>query len=66
MAAIGNSPAVVARTLLQPTVNVARLVAKTCMRGTVNSKGANEKGKVRLECATAVHRMRNKGRNHNR
>ena len=53
--------AVVARTLLQPMLKVARLAAKTCTRATVNSKGANEKGKVRLECAAAVHLMRNKG-----
>ena len=57
MAATGNLPAVVARTLLQTIISVARLAAKTCTRGTVNSEGANKKGK----CAAAVHLMRIKG-----
>ena len=56
--ATGKLPAVVARTLLQPILNVARLVAKACTQGTVNTEGANEKGEIRLECA---HLMRNKG-----
>ena len=61
VAATGKSPPVVARTLFQPILNVARLAAKTCTRGTVNFEGANKRGKVRLECAAAVHLMRNKG-----
>ena len=59
--ASGKSPAVVARTLLRPILYVARLAAKKCTQGTVDSEGANEKGKVRLECAAVVHLMRNKG-----
>ena len=58
VAATGKSPAVVARTILQPILNVARIAAKLCTRGTVNSEGANEPGKIRLECAAAVHLMR--------
>ena len=61
MAATGKSPAVVARTLLQPILNVARLAAKTCTRGTINFEGAKFKGEILLECAAAVHLMRNKG-----
>ena len=61
VAATGKSLVVVAHTLLQRILNVARLAAKTCTRGIVNSEGANEKGKIRLECAAAVHFMRNKG-----
>ena len=57
MVATGKSPAVVARTILQPILNVARIAAKTCTRGTVNSEGANKPGKIRLECAEAVHLM---------
>ena len=53
MAATSKSLAVVARTFLQPILNVARLVAKTCMQRTVTSEGANEKGKIRLEFAAA-------------
>ena len=37
VAATGKSPAVVARTLLQPILNAAWLAAKTCTRGAVNS-----------------------------
>ena len=58
---IGKLPAVVARTLLQPIPNVARLAAKICMRWTANSEGAIEMGKGRLESAAAVHLMHNKG-----
>ena len=61
VAATGKSLAVVARTLLKPILNVARLAPKTCTRGTVNCEGANKKGKIRPECTAAVHLMRNKG-----
>ena len=61
VAATGKSLALMARTLVQPTLKVARLVVKTYMRGNVSCEGANEKGKVRFECATAVHLVRNKG-----
>ena len=61
VAATCKSRAVVARTLLQPILNVTRPAAKTCTRGIVHSKGANENGKFRLECAVPLHLMRNKG-----
>ena len=61
MASTSMSPAVVARTLLQPMSNVAQVVAKTCTQGTVNSERAKEKGEMRLECAATVYLMRNKG-----
>ena len=53
---------VVDRTLVQPILNVAWLSEETCMQGTVNTERANEKGEIRLECASAVHLMRNKGK----
>ena len=61
MAAISKAPAVVAPTLLQPILSEARLVVKIFTQGTVNSVGANEKEKVQLECAAAMHVMQNKG-----
>ena len=46
MATTSKLATVVARTLLQPILNVARLAAKTCTQGTVNTEKASEKGKI--------------------
>ena len=61
MAATSKWPAMAAHTLLQPILNVARLVAKTCTQRNMNTEGASEKGKIRLDCAAPLHLMRNKG-----
>ena len=61
MAAIGKSGAMVACTVLQPTLNIARLAAKTWTQGTISTEMASEKGRIRLECPAAVHLIRNKG-----
>ena len=57
----GNAPAAVARTMLQPVLDEARLAARTCTRASLNNDKANSKGKVRMECAAAIHFMRNRG-----
>ena len=57
----GKAPANVARTMLQPVLDEARLAARTCTRASLNNDKANGKGKVRMECATAIHFMRNRG-----
>ena len=57
-----KAPATVARTMLQPLLDEARLAARTCTRASLNNDEANSEGKVRMECATATHFMRNKGR----
>ena len=58
----GNAPASVARTMLQPVLDEARLAARTCTRASLNNDKANGKGKVRMECGAAIHFMRNRGR----
>ena len=57
----GKAPATVARTMLQPVLDEARLAARTCTRASLNNDKANSKGKVRMECAAAIHFMRNRG-----
>ena len=57
----GKAPANVARTMLQPVLDEARLGARTCTRASLNNDKANSKGKVRMECAAAIHFMRNRG-----
>ena len=57
----GIAPATVARTMLQPVLDEARLAARTCTRASLNNDKANRKGKVRMECAAAIHFMRNRG-----
>ena len=57
----GKAPATVARTMLQPVLDEARLAARTCTRASLNNDKANIKGKVRMECAAALHVMRNRG-----
>ena len=54
-------PATVARTMSHPILDDARLAAKTCTHASLNNEKANRKGKVRMECAAAIHFMRNKG-----
>ena len=61
VAASAKSPAVVAHTPLQPILNVARLASKTCTQGTAKSEGANEQGKILLECVAAMHLISHKG-----
>ena len=58
----GKGPATVARTMLQPVLDEARLAARTCTRASLNNDQVNSKGKVRMECAAAIHFMRNRGR----
>ena len=57
----GKAPATVARTMLQSVLDEARLAARTCTRASLNNDKANTKGKVRRECAAAIHFMRNRG-----
>ena len=57
----GKAPATVARTVLQPILDEARLAAKTYTRASLNNEKANSKGKVRMECDAAIHFMRNRG-----
>ena len=57
----GNTPATVARTMLQPVLDEARFAARTCTRASLNNDKANSKGKVRMDCAAAIHFMRNRG-----
>ena len=56
-----KASASVARTMLQPVLDEARLAGRTCARASLNNDKANSKGKVRMECAAAIHFMRNKG-----
>ena len=58
---MGKAPATLARTMLQPVVDEARLAARTCTRASLNNDKANSKGKVRMECAAAIHFVRNRG-----
>ena len=58
----GKAPATVARTMLQPVLDEARLAARTCTRASLKNIKANSKGKVRMECDAAIHFMRNRGR----
>ena len=57
----GRSLATVPRTMLQPVLDEARLAARTFTRASLNNDKANSKGKVRMECAAAIHFMRNRG-----
>ena len=57
----GKAPATVARTMLQPVLNEVRLAARTCTCASLNNDKANSQGKVRMECAAAIHFMRNRG-----
>ena len=57
----GKAAATVARTMLQPVLDEARLAARTCTRASLNNDKANSKGKVRMECAAPIHFMRNRG-----
>ena len=57
----GKALATVARTMLQPVLGEARLAARTCSRASLNNDKANSKGKVRMECAAAIHFMRIRG-----
>ena len=57
----GKAPATVARTMLQPVLDETRLAARTCTRASLNNDKAKSKGKVRMECAAAIHFMRNRG-----
>ena len=56
-----KAPATVAHNMLQTNFDEARLAAKTCTLASVNNEKANSKGKVMMECAAAIHLMRNKG-----
>ena len=57
----GKAPANVARTMLQPVLDEARLAARTCTRASLNNHKENSKGKVRMDRAAAIHFMRNRG-----
>ena len=57
----GKAPAIVARTMLQRVPDEALLAARTCTHASLNNDKANRKGKVRMECAAAIHFMRNRG-----
>ena len=46
--------------MLQPVLDEAGLAARTCTHAALNNDKANAKGKVRMECAAAIHFMRNK------
>ena len=46
---------------MQPISDEARLAAQACTCASLNNDKANSKGKVRLECAAAIHFMRNRG-----
>ena len=45
----------------QPLFDEARFAARTCTRASLNNDKANSKGKVRMECAAAIHFMWNRG-----
>ena len=57
----GRAPATVVHTMPQPGLNEARLAARTCTRASLDNEKANSKGKVRVECAAAIHFMWNMG-----
>ena len=57
----GKAPPTVARTMLQLNLDEARLAARTGTRASLNNDKANSKGKVRMECAAAIHFMRKQG-----
>ena len=57
----GNAPTIVACTMLQPILDQARVVAKTCMRASLSNEKAKSKRKVRMEFVAAIHFMRNRG-----
>ena len=57
----GKASATVARTMLQLVGDEARLWARTCTRASLDNHKANSKGKVRMECAAAIHFMGNRG-----
>ena len=57
----GKAPAIVARTMLQLVLDEARLAARTCTCASLNNDKANSKGKVRMECAAAIHFILNRG-----
>ena len=57
----GKAPATVARTMLQPVLDEARLAARTCTRASSSNNKVNSKGKVRMECVAAIDFMRNRG-----
>ena len=56
-----KASASVARTMLQPVFDEARLAARTCTHASSNNEKANSNGKVRMECAATIHFMRNTG-----
>ena len=56
-----KAPASVARTMLQPILDEARLGARTCTRAPSNNEKAKSKGKIRMECAAAIHFITNRG-----
>ena len=56
-----KAPATVARTMVQPVLDEARLAARTCTRASLNNDKANSEAKLRMECAAAIHFMRNRG-----
>ena len=56
-----KASATLARTMLQPILNDARLATKSCTRAPLNNQKANGKKKVRMECAATIHFMRNDG-----
>ena len=51
-----KAPATVARTMLQP-ISDERLAATICTCASLNNKKANNKGKVRMECAACYHTL---------
>ena len=57
---IGKAPSPIARTMLQPILDEARLAARNCTRASLNNEKARNKGKVRMECVVAIHFMRNR------
>ena len=58
---VGKAPAAVARTMLQTILDEARLAERTCTCASLKNEKASSKGKVRMECAAAIHFMRNRG-----
>ena len=57
----GKALDTVACTMLQPALDEASLAAGTCNHASLNNDKANSKGKVRMECAAAIHFMWNRG-----
>ena len=58
----GKASATMAHTMLQPVLDEARLAARTCTRASLKNDKGNSSGKVRMECAAAIHFMRNRCR----